>query len=261
MGDSMIDLRIGQWETALADVSEVDAIITDCPYSAKTHAGHDAGTAGVQPTLTKTGKYNRACGHPDYGYDRRTIDYTHWTPADVQAFVAFWAPRTRGWMVSLTDDVLFPVWRDAMRDAGRTVFQDVPAVISGMTVRLCGDGPSSWAIHCAVSRPSTAAAAKWGTLPGGYYGPSERQLVTGGKPLWLMRALVRDYSRPGDTICDPCGGSFTTAIAACYEGRSAISCEMDPATFAKACARVDTKTRQISVFIPRAEVKIQDKLL
>ena len=31
------DLRCGDWREVLADVGEVDAIVCDCPYSARTH--------------------------------------------------------------------------------------------------------------------------------------------------------------------------------------------------------------------------------
>lgn len=41
----MIDLRIGRWETVLADVGEVDAVISDPPYSDRTHEGHDDGAS------------------------------------------------------------------------------------------------------------------------------------------------------------------------------------------------------------------------
>jgi site-specific DNA-methyltransferase (adenine-specific) len=65
-----------------------------------------------------------------------------------------------------------------------------------------------------------------------------RSGVMGGKPLWLMRALVRDYSRPGDLICDPCAGAATTLIAARAEGRHSVGAEMDPATHALAAKRI-----------------------
>ncbi len=39
----LADLRLGRWQEALADVGEVDAVITDPPYSARTHEGHDDG--------------------------------------------------------------------------------------------------------------------------------------------------------------------------------------------------------------------------
>jgi 23S rRNA G2445 N2-methylase RlmL len=36
-------LHLGRWQEALAGVDAVDAIITDPPYGAKTHDGHNAG--------------------------------------------------------------------------------------------------------------------------------------------------------------------------------------------------------------------------
>ena len=244
----MIGLRYGDWRTVLADVGEVDALIVDAPYSAKTHTGHDKGTAGVQPSAQKRGGYVMANGIIDAPYDRRSIDYSAFTPEDVHEFIDAWAPRCRGWMVSITDDVLFPVWREAMAKHNRQVFQDVVAIVSGMTVRLAGDGPSSWCLHIAVSRPRTREFSKWGTLPGGYYGPSESQLVVGGKPRWLMSALVGDYTRPGNLVVDPCSGGCSTLIAAHQAGQNGIGAELDPATYAKAKARVDTVLSQPLLF-------------
>jgi site-specific DNA-methyltransferase (adenine-specific) len=43
-----------------------------------------------------------------------------------------------------------------------------------------------------------------------------------------MRAIVRDYSRPGDLIVDPFCGSGTTAIAAASESRRCITSEELP---------------------------------
>jgi site-specific DNA-methyltransferase (adenine-specific) len=67
---------------------------------------------------------------------------------------------------------------------------------------------------------------------------SEPLLVVGGKPLWLMRELVKDYSRPGELVADCCAGGATTLIAASLEGRRAIGAELDPDTFAKAQTRI-----------------------
>ena len=80
----------------------------------------------------------------------------------------------------------------------------------------------------------------WGSLPGAYVtSTAEKRAIKGGKPIALMRALVRDYSRPGDLVCDPCAGGATTLIAAALEGRRAIGAELDPKTFALACARIE----------------------
>lgn len=228
MTTSAIDLRCGDWRVALAGVAEVDALITDTPYSERTHVGHDEGVAGA-----------RLLGK------RRAITYGFWTPADVEQFVAAWSPRVHGWIVTLTDHILEPVWSSALAANGRYVFAPLHFMAPGSRVRLVGDGPSCWSITIVVARPMTRKYARWGSLPGGYVLPrlhndrcNDPESVTGGKPLWLMRALVRDYSRPGDLVCDPCAGGATTLIAAATEGRRGIGAELDPVTFAKAQKRI-----------------------
>ena len=71
--------------------------------------------------------------------------------------------------------------------------------------------------------------------------------MTGAKPLDMMRAIVRDYSRPGWTVVDPFAGSGTTLLAAAMEGRTAIGSEVDPNTHAIASDRL-AKEFQPSLF-------------
>lgn len=211
-----IDLRHGRWEDVLGDV-ECDALIADPPYSSRTHDGHDDGAS----LANRAERYiKRANGGHDRMRERRVIDYAHWTPEDVRAFVDAWAPRTRGWMCCMSDSDLCHAWRDAFEANGLTGFQPVPCVIPGMTVRMCGDGPSSWAVYLNVARPKRLS--KWGTLPGAYTFPRGKVVRIGGKPLSLMRAIVRDYSREGDLVCDPCAGGATTLLAASLEGRRGL---------------------------------------
>lgn len=209
------DLRLGRWQDVLADVT-CDALIVDAPYSAKTHNGHGDGGGGYD------------------GYDgmnRVAIGYDSWGEKEISDFVCSWSPRCRGWFVSITDDVLAPLWRDSLERNGRYVFAPLPLVETGSRVRLTGDGPSSWSCWIIVARPRTPDFVRWGTLPGAYVAPSERKPVMGGKPLRLMRAIVRDYTRPGDIVCDPCAGGGTTLLAALTEGRGAVGAEMDPAHY------------------------------
>lgn len=208
------ELRLGRYQDVLADV-ECDAVITDAPYSARVHDGHDAAADTT---------------------DRRAISYSHWSPADVGVFVDFWAPRNRGWFVCLSDHGLCEAYEDAFRAHGLTTFAPVGILIPGMTVRMAGDGPSSWMLYANVARPKRLS--KWGTLPGGYTGGPGERVHIGGKPLWLMRALVRDYSKRGDLICDPCAGAATTLIAAGVEGRRSIGAEVDPKTHELAMKRL-----------------------
>ncbi len=219
----MIDLRLGRWEDALADVGEVDAVISDPPYSARVHAGHDLAATWTEDM-------------------RKPLTYSAWTPADVRAFVDSWAPRNRGWFVCLSDNELCPAYRDAFEANCLTGFAPVGILVPGMTVRMAGDGPSSWMLYANVARPKRLS--KWGTLPGGYTGPPGERVHIGGKALWLMRALVRDYIKRGDLVCDPCAGAGTTLLAAEIEGRRAVGAEVDPATYEVAHKRLTRPVAQ-----------------
>ena len=223
-----MDLRLGDYREVLADVV-CQAVICDPPYGQRTHQGR---------RTDRDGRFVR----PGSGWvSERGLDYAHWTPDDVSAFVQFWAPRCKGWFACMTSHDLVPHWLAAYDAAGLYSFAPLAIVTPGSNIRLCGDGPSSWTVWLVVARPKTMRA--WGTLPGAYvfgHGGTERKLnpVAGGKSPELMRALVRDYSRPGDLVCDPCAGGGTTLLAAAQTGRRAIGSELDPVTHAKALKRL-----------------------
>jgi len=192
---------------------DVDTLIVDPPYSDRTHGGHDDGVNGHQGAGKDTAS-------------RRHLDYATWDKAQVVRAVNAWHPRCRGWFVVITDHILAPVWETWLKDAGRYVFAPLPFFSPGSRVRLAGDGPSSWTCWIVVARPRHDPYSKWGTLPGGYVCPPERMPIVGGKPKRLMRALVSDYSRPGDLVCDPCAGAGTTLYAALDLGRRAVGVEI-----------------------------------
>ena len=213
-----IELRCGRWQDVLADVERCDAVITDPPYSERTHTAY--------------------CADGADGADRRGITYGSLSSGDAVHLVGAWSGRCSGWMAFLTDSELFPSYRDAMLELGRYVFAPVPLVSPGSSVRLSGDGPCSWTCWLMVARPKTKAFAKWGTLRGAYQFPPGDKIVMGGKPLAAMRAIVSDYSRAGDLVVDPCAGGATTLLACALEGRRCIGAEMDPATFDLAVKRL-----------------------
>ena len=231
------DLRLGMWQDALAGV-ECDAIITDPPYGAKAHAGHDAMAAAPDAHPRSVSPWPRARGAPDPPTVRRALGYSHLTPDDVAGFVASWSPRCRGWFVAMTSHDLIPAYTAALEAADRYVFAPLPFFSPGSRVRLSGDGPSSWTVWIVVARPKSRDFQRWGTLPGGYQMPTEAMPVVGGKPLPLMCALVRDYSKRGDLVCDPYAGGGTTLLAAAIEGRRSVGAERDPKTHALALARL-----------------------
>ncbi len=218
-------------------VGQVDALIVDAPYSERTHAGHDDATqSGLSPR--QPGGWLRSNGNVDPGVVRRRIPYAAWSASDVSDFVATWAPLTRGWFVSLTDHVLAPAWESALEAAGLYTFAPIACVEPGSRCRLLGDGPAQWSTFAIVARPRSAAwlAARKRrreergadrALPGAYVAHEHGKDVPGGKPLALMEALVRDYSEPGDLVCDPCCGAGTTLLAAKLLGRRWIGGDLD----------------------------------
>lgn len=214
-----VQVHATPWASLLAHVTRCDALIVDAPYSEKTHAGHDGGTALTSKV------WKRSNGEFDVPAARRSITYGAWTTADVHTFVQAWHPLTDGWFVSITDDVLAPVWKEALEATGRYVFAPLPYVAPGSRVRLSGDGPSAWTCWIIVARPRTREFASWGTLPGSYVlpaGMAERMPVVGGKPPWLLCRLAEDYSRAGGLIVDPTCGAGTAGIGAIRTGRRAI---------------------------------------
>jgi site-specific DNA-methyltransferase (adenine-specific) len=211
---TQIDLRLGDWREVLADVESVDAVICDPPYSATTHAGALDATTGERGVN---------------GYDCLTV-------SGAVEFCELWASRCSGWVVIHIDDVLGPTMREAMLGVGRYAFPLLPVL--QQQPRVTGDGPSQHGHYLAISRPKERRFLSWGSLPGWYECLRDGSIVRGGKPLLLMRAIIRDYTKPGDLVCDPCAGGATTLIAAAEQGRRAIGAEVDPETHAKAMKRI-----------------------
>ena len=230
------DLRLGRYQDVLADV-ECDASIADPPFGERTHASWREGGAAAK-------------------LKRGAITYAHWTPDDVRDYVKAWSDRTRGWMVAMTSHDLCEAWQDEFESAGRYSFAPIPFVTIGGSIRLAGDGPSNWTVWLMVARPRTRKMQKWGTLPGAY-------ILQGGANTWAhdesgggrgksldgMRAIVRDYSRACDLICDPCGGLATTGVAALGMGRRFVGAEMDPATHGRGLRRL-AAVQPVDLFDP-----------
>ena len=218
-------ITLGHYREAFRPGFRCNAVITDPPYGAGTHDG-------VNHLLRESNRM------PDRSA-RRQLRYAHWTPDDVAAFVRWAAGCCRGWICAMTSHDLAPVYQEAYAAAGLYSFAPIPIIQP--RPRLVGDGPSSWTVWLMVARPRSRKFATWGCLPGAYMSHCEKHgAVAGAKPLDLMRAIVRDYSRPGDLVCDPCAGGGTTLLAALWEGRQAVGAELDAETHAKAIDRVTT---------------------
>lgn len=218
-------LYLGDCMDVLPTLPKVDAVITDPPYSERTHKGHDAAGAG-----------------------RSELGYGFLTEAKANQLATAFAEICSGWIVWMTDHTLAPSISQAMASCGRYVFAPLPFYQAGRSVRLTGDGPSSWTDWIVVSR--TKEQSKWGTLPGGYIaGPgwNDKQRM-GGKPTLLMDAIVGDYSRPGQIVLDTHMGAGTTGVSSVKAGRRFIGCEIDKEIFLLACKRIEEAQRMTDMF-------------
>jgi hypothetical protein len=205
-GTSDFNIRLGTWQSVLADIDMVDAVICDPPYGKRTHDAETTRYDGVDP----------------HGL---TPDYDHWTADNVAEFVESWASRNRGWFVCLTSDDLIPAWRASYELAGLTSFAPVACVTMNNAPRKQGDGPASWTVYAMMARPKNLSS--WGSRPGAYVGPRVAGAKSGrGKPPWLMEAIVNDYTTPGDRVCDPFAGYGETLLAAWKLCRKGIGAEM-----------------------------------
>lgn len=227
------ELRLGRWQHVSGEI-EADVVICDPPYGARVHSFKQQRNDSLYEAPGSV--FNPAGLAPKYD---------HLTQDQIREFVEAWHPRCRGWMVALSCSDLSIVWRSEFSKVGRYAFAPVPCVISGMTVRLTGDGPSSWTVYANVARPATKEYATWGTLPGAYTGPQVRESSGGrGKPDWLMQALVRDYSRTGDLIVDPfCGWGSTLAAAQSLRRRS-IGIDVDADALAESRRRLSRPVQE-----------------
>lgn len=204
---------------------QADALITDPPYGARTHVGHDSGGPQI---LSATGQTTR-----------RELGYSHFTPELARDLVIRTKDIVRGWRVIFTSHDLVDAYMRAYEEIGLYSFAPVPVIKP--VPRLLGDGPASWATYLCVARPRTQAFRTWGCLPGAYIGDrAPKGSIIGAKGEKLMAEIVRDYTNPGDLVYDPFCGSGTTGVACLSQGRRFVGVEIAHDTAIEAAARLMT---------------------
>jgi site-specific DNA-methyltransferase (adenine-specific) len=237
--DGLVDLRLGRWQDVLADVTSCDAVISDPPFSARTHAGQRTGSSIRMPT----------------------IGYAALTETDAAFFAETWSRRARSWAILFCDHTAFR-WHEREWEAQKWLAFAPLLVKQNPTPRFSGDGPAFGLEFILAARRRTKDI-KPGSLPAYYdheLSEEEREAtkpvyyetgvgsakasdtkgrtVAGAKDLGVMRAIVRDYTRPGDLVVDPFAGGGTTALACAMEGRRCVTSEVDPKTHEIARARL-----------------------
>jgi len=75
-----------------------------------------------------------------------------------------------------------------------------------------------------------------------------------------MMEIVADFTRPGETVCDPFMGSGTTGVACAKSGRGFVGIEQNERWFDLSCRRIEEAYRQPRLFAEPVAKPVQEAL-
>ncbi len=201
----------------LAAHGPVDHVFGDPAYSDKVHRRHRTSRKGA-------GGIGAA---QDLGFEPLT-------PAVRRQAAEVFAAVVRRWVVLFSDLEGAGAWCEDLAAAGLEPIQVGLWDKTDPTPQFTGDRPGSPAEAIVVAhamRGRRPIRKRWngGGRALRYRGPAkERGIVRvhrTQKPLWLMEAMLRDFTDPGEAVADPFAGSGTTLVAAKRLGRGACGWE------------------------------------
>lgn len=187
--------------------SSVDHLITDPPYSERTHAGARSTRPGMGLTVVKLVTFDSI---------------------DDAAFLALCQESVRvarRWVIMSCD------WRHAVTAEAQMPNEYIRCGVwikGDSAPQFTGDRPGvGWEAILMLHREGKK---RWNG--GGHHavwscGVERNNVHSTQKPLALVQKWIRDFTDPGEVILDCFGGSGTTAIAALAEGRRCIIIEKE----------------------------------
>lgn len=216
------------------DAGSVDAVVTDPPYDEKTHNG-----AVTEREKTVQG---------GAGETVNTIDFDHMI--NHNSISSEFIRVSKSWSIVFCTFEDMGIWRDCANEFGEWIRAGVWDRVNPAP-QFTGDRPSQACDGIAIMHKGNTKK-RWN---GGGHSAIWRASVEFNmkqhptqKPLKLMRALICDFSNPGDTIFDPFMGSGTTGMACMQLGRNFIGCEIDPKYYAIAEKRIREASLQPPLF-------------
>ena len=243
--------------TGLASLPDksVDHVICDPPYEAEAHTLQRR----VKAAGGGTGGYGETVEVP--------LDFAPLT-AEVRAAAAHQFVRVaRRWVVVFCQAEAVQAWREALEEAGGRYKRACVWLKPDAQPQLTGDRPGMG--YESIVTAHAPGRSRWngGGRCGVYtflrnaHGPGEASPHPTMKPLDLMKALVRDFTDPGELICDPFAGSGTTGVACKRLGRRFVGWEREPKYHAIAERRIRDAREQFRLDLPRVKPKQGDLLV
>lgn len=196
-----------------------DVLITDFPYSEKTHAG--ARTGDEKTKLVK---------------------FSSITEQRLRAYLVLVAPLIRTWAVFTADRAHVAAFEEEP-PAGWKFMQYGVWHKPGAAPQFNGQKPAAGWEAIAVMHRDVPGVTRWN---GGGHDAVWRVPVVRGehetqKPITLLQAWLRDFTNKGDSVFDPFAGSASTLIAARAMSRHATGIEIDKVKYASALARMEVE--------------------
>ncbi len=187
----------------------VDHVIGDPPYDAKTHA---------KARTLKDGRSDIA------------IDFAPLPP--VESFAPDLVRVAKRWVICFCAVEQIGDYKSGIGVPEHWIRGGIWVRTNG-TPQISGDRPAQGAEGIAIMH-GEVAKKRWnrGGNRGVWTGPickDKRRIHPTKKPLWLMEALLRDFTDPGDLVFDPTAGEGTTGEACVRLGRRFIGCELKAA--------------------------------
>lgn len=208
--DDLVTLYHGDCRELFSELGgeSVAAVITDPPYTERTHRNATTNRAGVDHVLREA-----------------------FAPIDEEALTAILAEAGRvscGWVVA-TLDYRHAVTFDQQPPPGLRVLRLGVWVKTNPTPQITGDRPAQgWESIAYMHRADRRSKWNGGGAHGNFVLPiPPPEGHPTAKPLPVVAQWVRWFTNPGDTVLDPFAGSGTTLRAAKDEGRRAIGVELD----------------------------------
>jgi hypothetical protein len=232
----MIDLRLGSCLApdglaALADGS-IDITISDPPFDARTHRG-----ALAKPR-------NR-------GAALEPLPFAALDDEQVAEVAHHLARVTRRWVLIFAADRQLELWAQALELGGARVDRFGIARRLNPKPQFSGDRPGQ-AADLIVIAHGAAVKRYWngGGRPAIWDSPAVRfdeggQVHPTQKPMSLMRAVVSDFTAPGELVLDPFAGAGSTAVACKELGRRFMGWELDAGYHGAAMRRIEGAREQL----------------
>jgi site-specific DNA-methyltransferase (adenine-specific) len=220
----------------LPSISVVDHIIGDPPYEDELHSAF-----GTKIQRNDGAHLQRSVNM------LKPIEFGG-VNADRDELAKACVAASSGWVILFTLAEGVRAWRDVLQACGAKWDTTLFWIKPDASPRFNGQGAARGA-ECAITCWAGKGYRSWNG--GGKRGVYTHCVNTGRqgehpteKPVPLMAELIRDFTQPGQIICDPFCGSGTTGVACVNLGRKFIGIEKDPKWFDLSCRRISQALSQ-----------------